>query len=48
MGEAADDLINGDACESCGEWLGNGAGYPQLCTGCSAPKHKGPPKKKKP
>lgn len=34
MGEAADDLLNGDACEACGEWLGNGQGYPQLCKPC--------------
>ena len=42
MGEAADDLLNGDACEQCGEWLGDGAGYPQLCSGCKNPKKKKP------
>lgn len=34
MGQAADDLINGDACETCGEWLGDGPGYPRLCDAC--------------
>lgn len=34
MGEAAEDLLNGDVCESCGEWLGNGQGYPQQCKPC--------------
>lgn len=34
MGEAADDLINGDVCQSCGEWLGDGEGYPRDCKAC--------------
>lgn len=36
MGDAADDIINGDCCEECGEWIGNGEGYPQKCRGCKS------------
>lgn len=28
----ADDMLNGDACEACGEWLGLDAGYPMYCS----------------
>lgn len=34
MGEIADATINGDFCEGCGEWLGEGDGFPRLCAGC--------------
>ncbi len=34
MGEMADAALNGDMCQSCGEWLGNGDGYPVTCDGC--------------
>ncbi len=34
MGEMADQIINGDFCEQCGEWMGDGPGYPQTCDGC--------------
>lgn len=37
MGEAADDILNGDCCESCGEWIGDGHGYPRQCGSCEAP-----------
>jgi|CXWL01.1.fsa_nt_gi hypothetical protein len=37
MGQAADDLLEGDCCESCGEWLGGGEGYPRQCAGCKSP-----------
>jgi hypothetical protein len=36
MGEIADAMLNGDMCEQCGEWLGDGPGYPRNC-GCSDP-----------
>jgi len=26
MGQVSEDIINGDQCESCGEWFGNGEG----------------------
>ena len=34
MGEIADDMINGDMCQVCGVWLGDGDGYPRSCSGC--------------
>ena len=34
MGEIADAIIDGDYCESCGEYLGIGPGYPRLCSDC--------------
>ena len=34
MGEIADAALNGDMCQSCGEWLGDGDGYPVTCFGC--------------
>lgn len=34
MGEIADMMIDGDMCTRCGEYLGNGGGYAQLCRGC--------------
>jgi len=33
-GEIADAMVNGDLCEWCGIYLGEGAGYPRLCRGC--------------
>lgn len=35
MGEMADYIINGDDCQYCGEYLGEGDGYPRSCSGCS-------------
>jgi len=32
MGDAADDILNGDVDEVTGEWLGNGDGYPRTMT----------------
>lgn len=40
MGDMADDLLEGDCCESCGEWLGGGEGYPRQCAGCKSPAQK--------
>lgn len=34
MGEIADYALNGDMCQSCGEWLGDGDGYPVNCEAC--------------
>ncbi len=34
MGEIADSIINGDVCEECGEWIGEGDGYPRKCSSC--------------
>lgn len=35
MGEMVDYVLNGDDCESCGEYLGEGDGFPRQCAGCS-------------
>lgn len=34
MGDIADMMVNGDMCEGCGEWLGEGGGYPRRCSSC--------------
>lgn len=34
MGDIADAMIDGDMCQYCGEWIGDGAGYPQTCAAC--------------
>lgn len=34
MGEIANAVINGDMCELCGVYLGEGDGYPRLCNDC--------------
>lgn len=35
MGEVADSMIEGDACQICGCFFeDNGAGYPRTCNGC--------------
>lgn len=38
MGEYAEMTLNGDFCEACGEFMGdgngNGNGYPQRCADC--------------
>lgn len=36
MGEAADDILEGLACECCGEWFHDGKeqGHPRSCVGC--------------
>lgn len=36
MGEMADYMLNGDDCKGCGEYLGDGPGYPRLCGACDA------------
>jgi len=34
MGEMADYMINGDDCQICGAYMGEGDGYPRTCAGC--------------
>lgn len=31
MGEIADSIINGDFCQYCGEYMGEGDGFPRSC-----------------
>lgn len=34
MGEMADYMLNGDDCQFCGEYLGEGDGFPRSCVSC--------------
>lgn len=34
MGEIAEAIIDGDLCEICGVYLGDGDGHPRKCEGC--------------
>jgi len=34
MGEMAEYLLNGDDCSNCGEYIGEGDGFPRECSGC--------------
>lgn len=34
MGEVAEMVINGDMCERCGDFLGDGRGFTMLCDSC--------------
>lgn len=47
MGEIADYILNGDDCEGCGEYLGNGDGLPRRCASCRDNQKKITPKIKK-
>lgn len=39
MGDAADDIINGDCCEICSEYFEDeGPGHPRLCKACKGEK----------
>lgn len=38
MGDVAEAILNGDDCEVCGEYLGEGDGYPRRCKACKAGK----------
>jgi hypothetical protein len=43
MGEIADDIIDGNCCETCGEYFEDeGDGFPRQCGGCrqSEPEHR--------
>lgn len=33
-GEMADDIINGVFCQVCGDYMGEGNGFPVTCGGC--------------
>ncbi|MDN8081206.1 hypothetical protein QZN30_17725 [Burkholderia multivorans] len=35
MGEIAEAMIDGSACEECGEYIGEAVGFPRRCTECS-------------
>lgn len=37
MGEIAEMMIDGDMCQFCGEYLGDGDGYPRSCEYCYDP-----------
>jgi len=47
MGEMADYMLMGDDCQSCGEYLGDGDGYPRNCRSCEAELQKEKRQKKK-
>ena len=34
MGDIADMVLDGMMCEGCGDFLGDGVGYPQYCPAC--------------
>lgn len=34
MGDAADDILDGECCEVCGQFLANPSGFPQTCVEC--------------
>ena len=34
MGEIADMILEGQMCQECGEFLGEGDGYPTYCSSC--------------
>lgn len=40
MGEIADSIIEGDFCQECGEFMGDGDGYPRTCGGCKKDNYK--------
>ena len=35
MGEYADMMLDGTMCQSCGEYIGSGNGYPTSCASCA-------------
>ena len=35
MGEMAEYMLNGDDCQYCGEYIGQGDGYPRSCASCA-------------
>jgi hypothetical protein len=45
MGEYADYILNGDDCQYCGEYLGEGDGFPRTCKSCRDEDRKQPPKR---
>lgn len=47
MGEYAEYMLNGDDCQFCGEYLGEGDGFPRSCSGCDDEDEQPKPKKKR-
>lgn len=44
MGDIVDMMLDGTLCQECGDFIGEGDGYPVSCSACRKPKKK---KKKK-
>jgi hypothetical protein len=44
MGEIAEMMLDGCLCEQCGDYLGEGDGYPQVCESCQREETPSPPK----
>lgn len=44
MGEIADAILEGVFCQGCGDYLGEGGGYPTFCRGCQP---KRPPRRRR-
>ncbi len=38
MGDMADDIIDGDCCQVCGQYFNESQGYPCTCTECGGDK----------
>lgn len=34
MGELAEYILNGDDCQECGQYIGDGDGFPRSCSDC--------------
>lgn len=47
MGDIAEMMLDGTLCEGCGEYLGEGDGYPQYCAGCAEPQPRAAPSKRR-
>lgn len=47
MGEIVDAMINGELCAMCGDYVGEGDGFPELCPSCEAAQRPWPKKPKK-
>jgi predicted RNA-binding Zn-ribbon protein involved in translation (DUF1610 family) len=43
MGEIADSILEGELCQECGVYMGEGDGYPRSCSACSRPAPKAAP-----
>ena len=46
MGEIAEMMLDGTLCEGCGEYMGDGTGYPRYCRSCAPKGNAKSPKKK--
>lgn len=47
MGEAAEMMLDGDYCQCCGEYLGEGDGYLRSCAGCEVDDYDDEPKRQR-